>query len=927
MTVRTNTGTSIGTIQSGSGNSWVVSSNGTLGPVTMYAATVGASVPTATDSVFFNTPYSQSISLSGALNCLNFTISVGATTLTNSGTINIRGSFSIASGTNWSALGTITFSGTGAQTITSSGVTISSSFTFNSTGSWALQDALTFASTATVTLTAGTLNLNNKTLITGLFNSNNSTTRAIDFGTTGVVQVIGSTGNLWNTSTVTGLTVSGTPVVNVTKASGATTILPGALNETSSISFNINAGNYALTFLGSAHAAKNVNFTGFNGSWTATSTATVYGNLTLSTGMTIVASTSVFTFAGTSGSKTINANGRFWNTPITFNGNGSTWTLQNNLNISANNSSAGSTRAVTLSGGTLNLGTFTLYCGTFTSTTGTRTLNFGTGSVTTLSSGTVWNTNATLTVSGTPIVNINTAAVTANTINVGTPTEANTISFVIGADLNNPNLTLTAGNYGSINLTNYTGELQNTAISVFGDYTFGAGMSFSATITNATTFASTSGTTRIIRSNAEIIPFPIIFNGIGGSWSLFDSLNCGNTATGITWTNGNIDLNNNNLTLNEFTATATGTFTFGTGTVIINSTSGTSNVSAGSGITYATAGSTYTFTGNVNPHTINQLGFSGTTQPKIVLPATSSSITLGSVEADINTTGFTGTLTLSGSAKLYNTTITSGLTLNASGVLTFATTTASDTAVSIIPTLATTATALNFSAQSGRSITLQTNITIGSTRNTFFGGAGTTNLNGFTLTTGTVLGNSGSITMNNGNIIVTRDDSANGGPVWVDNVPGKVDFNDATGSIQFSSSSPKSMDTDTTSVLPTIAQTGTGNFTLTNTNGTVLNGLNVNNISSTGGAVSLGQALTFYFTDFTLSGCILTSTNNLIRSTVSKTSGTVSVNNLTISGIRATGGAVWNAFTSNGNVDGGDNSGWNFSSVVSAVNSAFFLLF
>lgn len=46
--------------------------------------------------------------------------------------------------------------------------------------------------------------------------------------------------------------------------------------------------------------------------------------------------------------------------------------------------------------------------------------------------------------------------------------------------------------------------------------------------------------------------------------------------------------------------------------------------------------------------------------------------------------------------------------------------------------------------------------------------------------------------------------------------------------------------------------------------------------------------------------------------TLSKSSGTVNVSYLTIAHSTATGGAAWNAPTNNGNVDGGNNSGWNF---------------
>jgi hypothetical protein len=52
---------------------------------------------------------------------------------------------------------------------------------------------------------------------------------------------------------------------------------------------------------------------------------------------------------------------------------------------------------------------------------------------------------------------------------------------------------------------------------------------------------------------------------------------------------------------------------------------------------------------------------------------------------------------------------------------------------------------------------------------------------------------------------------------------------------------------------------------------------------------------------------------------LSKTSGTVNVNYCTISYSNAAGGATWNAYTTNGNVDGGNNTGWIFASA-SATN-------
>lgn len=48
------------------------------------------------------------------------------------------------------------------------------------------------------------------------------------------------------------------------------------------------------------------------------------------------------------------------------------------------------------------------------------------------------------------------------------------------------------------------------------------------------------------------------------------------------------------------------------------------------------------------------------------------------------------------------------------------------------------------------------------------------------------------------------------------------------------------------------------------------------------------------------------------QATLSDASGQNSVSFCTIQDINATGGAIWSSFTSNGNVDDGNNAGWDF---------------
>jgi hypothetical protein len=58
----------------------------------------------------------------------------------------------------------------------------------------------------------------------------------------------------------------------------------------------------------------------------------------------------------------------------------------------------------------------------------------------------------------------------------------------------------------------------------------------------------------------------------------------------------------------------------------------------------------------------------------------------------------------------------------------------------------------------------------------------------------------------------------------------------------------------------------------------------------------------------------LQSTSPGAQATLSQASGTVNAAWLTIQDIAATGGAVWNAYADQNNVDAGNNTGWNFGS-------------
>jgi hypothetical protein len=232
-------------------------------------------------------------------------------------------------------------------------------FTFNGAGgTWQLQDNLIagpppagVASVRTCTLTAGTLDLNNFTLTTGLFSSTGSIARTIAFGS-GNITVTGVSGSVFNgpTSTGLGLTITGTAQVNVT-GNGTTTrtVNPGnSLATSAPISVTISAGSDTITNT-NGMTFNNLTFTsGFTGTFSGNNSRIIFGNLTLNSAITSFSSgASTITFNGT-GSQTITTAGETIDCPVTFDGVGGAWSMQDALTL-------GSTRALTMTNGTLKL--------------------------------------------------------------------------------------------------------------------------------------------------------------------------------------------------------------------------------------------------------------------------------------------------------------------------------------------------------------------------------------------------------------------------------------------------------------------------------------------------------------------------------------------------------------------------------------------
>jgi hypothetical protein len=393
-----------------------------------------------------------------------------------------------------------------------------------------LQLAENATCSATVTLTSGTLDLSsgNRTLTCLAFASTNSNTRVIAFGTGNITTT--GTGSAWNTSTPTNFSFTGTSTVNISNNSAtATTVTTGAMTEAQALNFNYTTGTYTLTDTNGFY--RSVNFTGFAG--TIFSVRTIFGNLTLSAGMTLTGGTNSIVFAGTSGTQQVTTNGKTIDNPVTQNGIGGTVQLQDNLTMA-------STRQFTLTNGSLDLDDNTLTTGLFSSSNAnTRSIAFGTGNITTTGTGIVWTTATSTNFSrtGTPTVNISNNSATATTVSTGVMTEAQSLNF--NYTTGTYTLTDTAARYKSVNFTGFSGTIPNSVRTIFGSLTLSTGMTLTAGA-NATTFASTAaGNT--ITSAGKTQDYPIVFNGIGGAWACQDALTQGSTRA-FTITNGTVQL-------------------------------------------------------------------------------------------------------------------------------------------------------------------------------------------------------------------------------------------------------------------------------------------------------------------------------------------------------------------------------------------------
>jgi hypothetical protein len=322
----------------------------------------GFSVPTSLDDVYFDAASNATgytVTTAGNTTdmvCRSLSVAPpasGNVTFSNTNsTIQIFGSFThTASGVNWGASVSFTFAAiTTGHTVTTNGFSFTNVWIFNGVGGgWTLQDSFTTAANRSVQLLNGSVDLNDNTITCGFFSSNVNNTRTLAFGT-GKIVVTGNNVTVFSLS-ATNLTVSGSRRIELTYAGavGTRTLgLVASVTEATAFDFYVLAGTDIVTTTGNLRGARDLDFTGFAGTYTLNvgSTVGIFGDLTFSAGMTLSAATIGIEFRGSTGTQTVTANGKTFDFPVGVASTGSTVEFVEALTL-------GATRTLTLTSGTV----------------------------------------------------------------------------------------------------------------------------------------------------------------------------------------------------------------------------------------------------------------------------------------------------------------------------------------------------------------------------------------------------------------------------------------------------------------------------------------------------------------------------------------------------------------------------------------------
>lgn len=747
--------------------------------------------------------------------------------------------------------------------------------------------------------------------------------------TGGNSKTLNGTGTVWTSPST--CTITGAPTMTVS-STGATAISVtcnhASPSTTNAPIFQFSGGTYALTINGTGF--RGLSWTPSGGAQTISGTVSVYGGVTTNhvknfTGLNI-------TFLATATFRFNDANSTISEFPIlgdiTINAPGGAVSLQDNTFPSP--FTLGTTKTLTLTAGTFSVNGRPVSTGRFSSSgTSTRVYSTASGSprvqtielTSTTAGATVLDmANATgfsYTISpgpGRPIFVRNQAATATMVFGTTGGTTSNACNLTVNGGASA--LTLTSGSYfGTTNFTGSTCTVTAASLNLAGSLTLASGGTYTSVVP---TFRGNA----IITSNGKTLGTTTV-NGSGITVTLADAATVSVIAQNFTLTQGTINLAGFTLTAPRFSSSGSNTrainFGSGGGITLTSNDIDLFRMDTATNFTWSgTGGITLTGGGGNGRFDFGTLGGATASNVLDLTITTAAGLVVqfasGSSVRSINCpSGNPSLQTISGTTNLYgNLTLIAGVgssyapfkpVFRASATITSAGKSLGDVAVNGAGITVTLADAF----VSNNALTL--------TEGTF------ANPSNFNVTAFNFLSNSGnacSLSLGSSTWTITGGGATTS---WVA-TNASLTFNAGTSTISLTYVGVKEFFAGNRTYY-NVNVGGTGDFYIYGTN-------TFNNITNSvqPATVIFESGLTQTVSNFGLSG----TAGNLITIsseaagfdfTLSKASGTVNAQYLSIQDSIATGGAVWNAFTSNGNVDAGNNTGWIFS----AAGGNMFLMF
>ena len=656
---------------------------------------------------------------------------------------------------------------------------------------------------------------------------------------------------------------------------------------------NVLATAFTVTMANSPRVCNDFTASGLDGTMTLAGTSialTVSGSLTFQATNFTRSYTGNTTFNATSTGKTVTTNGVAFGNAVIFNGVGGGWTLGSAFSSGAN--------VIQIVNGTFDTSSSGNYAVTATgidsNTTSARTINLNA---------------STVSLSGSSAITFTTS--TNLTFNAGTSTI---------------NLSSASATFAGGSQTFYNVAFTSTALA-------------SPSITGANTFNNLTITGRTtlgigvlsLSANQTINGTLTVSAGTASSYRMQISSDTFNTTRTLTCAAVSLtDTDFRDITIAGAASPASGTR--------LGNCKGNSNITfdAAKTVYYRNAssanwgGNQWSATSGGSPDATQfPLAQDTAVFPAATYPASGSTITInanyniGTIDMSLRTSNTMTLATGTTTPFIYGSWINgTGITLSGTGTLTFA----GRTTQQITSSAKTFTQSITINSPSG-SVTLQDALTQNASVSTALVN-GTLDLNGFTHTVGAsfvISTGTKNLTFNGGTLVcpastVTSFNNAN--PTNFTTTAGT-----GTGTISMTGATAKTFVGGGSTFNCTLNQGGAGALTITGAN-------TFSNITNTRKSVSATSILftagtTNTFTDWNASGestrLLTIGSVTSASHTLSKASGTVSADFLSISRSTATGGASWYAGANSTN--GGNNSGWIFTAPPSVTATGNFLVF